>query len=275
MYEQQGLDALWEWAKGKPDRFKALMQFAQGEVRDLKRDLDHEREAVQEARDDLHKLGDKIVEVRKVKRDHEEKLAEAKTDERKAQLQSAIRDADRELEKLLTELGKTETRKKRAKVAAHDAKQEKKVWLERKVIYRETWEKIKKRQQDKGGGYENAEWDDSMAHGLNTNVTAFVKKVLAWGYLDFDLYITSMRRDYVPAGGSTTSYHLVGKAGDIAGARMAEFQKAVYEKFRGNPAILELFGPDNSLNLKYGSPLYLAEGSALENLHDTHVHVAG
>ena len=49
---------------------------------------------------------------------------------------------------------------------------------------------------------------------------------------------------------------------------------AVYKRYDGNPACLELFGPQNAVCLKNGSPLTLIEGSAHENLHATHVHVA-
>jgi hypothetical protein len=36
----------------------------------------------------------------------------------------------------------------------------------------------------------------------------------------------------------------------------------------------ELFGPDNWTNVKNGSHMTLAEGTALENQHDNHVHGA-
>ena len=38
--------------------------------------------------------------------------------------------------------------------------------------------------------------------------------------------------------------------------------------------LAELFGPSNRANRKWGKSITLAEGSALENLHDNHVHIA-
>lgn len=93
------------------------------------------------------------------------------------------------------------------------------------------------------------------------------------------LTCTSMARTYVPAGGSTTSYHLVwngGRAGDAAGSmeRMEACQRAEYKRGLGLAGQLEMFGPINDHCLKLGSSLTLAEGDPLENLHDTHVHCA-
>jgi hypothetical protein len=71
------------------------------------------------------------------------------------------------------------------------------------------------------------------------------------------------------------SYHSYrpGRAVDMAGTRdhMVEFQRQCY----ANPArYREVFGPANRLCVKNGVRIRLAEGSGLENQHDSHVHVA-
>lgn len=64
-----------------------------------------------------------------------------------------------------------------------------------------------------------------------------------------------------------------GRAVDVAGPhdRMVAFQRREHERGR---RYYELFGPDNRMNRKYGGVLRLREGSALEQLHDNHVHGA-
>lgn len=278
MYDDKGLDACWKWAQGHPDRWKALKEWAAGKAEQFGKELRRDRKVVDQARDDLHELHDKIAEVRENREKNKKALAEAEErgdEDRIRQLKSRAREINAALEAALRQLGKIENRQKRAKVEAADDKQAKLAWIERKIIYRDKWEKAKKRQKDKGGGYKNAEWEDWMGAGLNANVSPFVKKVVAWGILDYDLVATSLARDYVPPGGSTTSFHLNGHAGDIAGPRMSEFQQAVFNLFKGNADMWELFGPINGDCLKYGAAIYLGEGTPLENLHDTHVHVAG
>lgn len=80
-----------------------------------------------------------------------------------------------------------------------------------------------------------------------------------------------------------TSYHFVEKAVDLASwsrPDMVRFQRAEYmrsedrRKRTGRPLWTELFGPDNNLCISRGKPVTLAEHSALEDLHDTHVHLA-
>jgi hypothetical protein len=141
-------------------------------------------------------------------------------------------------------------------------------WLKRKTTLRK---KLKAAKQKAFPKYES--W---MANGYDDSVTPAVKAFVARGVVQYDLYVTSMRRTYVPPGGSTTSYHLAypGKAADLGGARMAEFQIAEWKKQQGNSNCLELFGPDNNACLKYGVSMSMPEGSALESLHDTHVHGA-
>jgi hypothetical protein len=123
----------------------------------------------------------------------------------------------------------------------------------------------------------NPNFESWMANGCDwQNTNQATRRFVARMVVRHGLTTTSMNRTYVPAGGSTTSYHLVGKAGDVAGSweAMNEAQKDEYQRSHGKAECLELFGPDNSANLKNGVTLGMAEGSALENLHDSHVHGA-
>lgn len=79
---------------------------------------------------------------------------------------------------------------------------------------------------------------------------------------------------------SSTSWHYRRKGLDMAAAmtadgieKMYRFQNFVLKKWLGN--LLELFGPDNDACAKNGTRITLAEGSALENQHDNHDHIAG
>lgn len=141
-------------------------------------------------------------------------------------------------------------------------------WAKKKTIYRKRLREAKKKA--------NPEYESWMANGYDDNVTPACRKFVAIGVVKFDLTTTSMRRNYVPPGGSPTSYHLTnpGKAVDLAGTRMGDFQNHMYSKFLGNSNCLELFGPNNTHCLKYGGSMSLIEGDALETLHDTHVHGA-
>lgn len=119
-----------------------------------------------------------------------------------------------------------------------------------------------------------------MANGADyKNASEGAKAFIARAVVLHGLTCTSMARTFVPPGGSTSSYHLVwngGRAGDAAGSqdRMEACQRAEYERGKGLTGQLEMFGPNNSLNLKFGDPLVQAEGSANEDLHDSHVHAA-
>jgi hypothetical protein len=53
--------------------------------------------------------------------------------------------------------------------------------------------------------------------------------------------------------------------------RMVSFQ---HHESQDPSRFNELFGPDNFTNVKNGSHMTLAEGTALENQHDNHVHGA-
>jgi hypothetical protein len=53
---------------------------------------------------------------------------------------------------------------------------------------------------------------------------------------------------------------------------MIAFQQAESARRAGD--YLELFGPDNAVQVRNGQRFAFSEGEALENLHDTHVHGA-
>ena len=54
--------------------------------------------------------------------------------------------------------------------------------------------------------------------------------------------------------------------------RMVDFQRSEFS--RGGAFWQEVLGPDNSRCILKGHVTTLAEGTALENQHDTHVHLA-
>jgi hypothetical protein len=102
-------------------------------------------------------------------------------------------------------------------------------------------------------------------------LTPAAKAVVAIGVLQFRLWVSSTYRPETPG-----SHHAEDptRGADLAGEwdDMVAFQKWLYTHHR--KALLELFGPDNYMAVKNGKPIGpLAEGSFLEDLHDTHVHV--
>lgn len=157
---------------------------------------------------------------------------------------------------------------RRADRTAKRATAKAKWWMKRKTVLRR---KLKAAKRKAIPSYEP--W---MANGYNDQVTPAVKAFVARGVVKYDLYVTSMRRTHVPPGGSSTSYHMAypGKAADLAGAKMAQFQLSEWERNKGKSTCLELFGPDNNACLKHGVSMSMPEGSALETLHDSHVHGA-
>lgn len=72
------------------------------------------------------------------------------------------------------------------------------------------------------------------------------------------------------------SYHYSGRAVDLASGssrQMVRAQQAILKEI-GAASILELFGPDNAAWVKNGAQIAGAEGSALEQQHDNHIHLA-
>lgn len=75
---------------------------------------------------------------------------------------------------------------------------------------------------------------------------------------------------------TATSYHYRGMAVDLGTPDGSMGAKIRFQRWcAARPHyFLEVFGPDNVHNIKNGQLITLAEGSALEELHDTHTHVA-
>lgn len=102
-------------------------------------------------------------------------------------------------------------------------------------------------------------------------------------YLDFKegLYVTSTYEGY-PGDGvhATSSYHYLqnqpdGKARcwDAASGSRGRMVKAQRREATRCPAFLvEMIGPENDCEYKNGIRYTLSEGSALETMHDSHVH---
>lgn len=110
-----------------------------------------------------------------------------------------------------------------------------------------------------------------MLNGRPGNVNRRVKRTIRRA-VNAGLYVTST------TGGrhASTSYHYTGNAVDVSGPwhKMVAFQRAEHRRGLGRSGYLELFGPDNFAGLKNGRRITLGEGSWLEQLHDSHVHIA-
>ena len=147
-------------------------------------------------------------------------------------------------------------------------------WAVRKRVYRKRYRAARERAERTGV----AVWEPWMANGRNPNVTNAVKQEVAIAVVKFDCYVTSLYRATVIPQSNPNSYHgpnvSPGRAGDVAGARMADYQADCYQRRKGDPGLLELYGPINDKGLKNGAHVTLGEGTFLENLHDSHTHVA-
>jgi hypothetical protein len=126
------------------------------------------------------------------------------------------------------------------------------------------WRRLLRRRQ--------ASFQPWMLNGKPGNITLAAKKFVVRA-VNAGLYVTST------TGGkhTATSYHYaqpLGRAVDVAGPwdKMVAFQRAESARRAGD--YLELFGPDNAVQVKNGQRFAFSEGEALENLHDTHVHGA-
>lgn len=117
-------------------------------------------------------------------------------------------------------------------------------------------------------------WDHRFLNGhadVNGATRRFIMRAVAAG-----LEVTSTT-DGVHA---ATSYHYGGRAADVGGRtrfgrlRMRKMRRFQRQEFQRRGRYLELFGPVNDHCVKNGTPLTLAEHSALEDLHDNHVHGA-
>jgi hypothetical protein len=119
-------------------------------------------------------------------------------------------------------------------------------------------------------------WDDRMLNGHPGHVTAAVQKYIMRG-VAHGLVCTST----TDGQHARRSYHYTspGRAADmglrsitLTGARKRRaFQLA---EAQHEERYDELYGPDNHANVRGGERIALAEGSALEAMHDNHVHGA-
>lgn len=116
-------------------------------------------------------------------------------------------------------------------------------------------------------------------YGVRGNVSSAVKRFIMRGYAA-GLVVTST------TGGSHApgSFHPQGRAADLGLRRseigtarglrkMRKFQRQEFAR-RGSTHPQELIGPDNRVNILRGRPQPIAEGSALEQAHDNHIHGA-
>jgi hypothetical protein len=147
-------------------------------------------------------------------------------------------------------------------------------WTKKHTIYRRKYRAALKRQRER----KKPKWEPWMANGRNANVNAAVKREVAIAVVKFGCAVSSLYRATVIPQSNPNSYHgpnvNPGKAGDLVGGGMLAYQRDFYKRRKGDPRALELFGPANSLWLKNGQPTSGAEGSFLEQLHDSHTHIA-
>lgn len=113
-----------------------------------------------------------------------------------------------------------------------------------------------------------------MLNGHPGDVTVVVKRAIIRG-VNHGLIVTSTT-DGVHATNSWHETKPLGKAVDMAGPGIAAEVDYQRDLIRGLGAsrFNEIFGPDNFANVKNGQVITLIEGSGLEELHDTHIHIA-
>lgn len=273
IYEEDGLDDLWRWAKGHTERWEALKEWAENKVHFYRNELEGSRARRDKAADALDRLSEEAAGLRERIVQNREEIEEAEKgadEDRLERLRERHRELVGERERLKERVESREVKDHKVLLRAEHAKEEKKAWIERKVIYRDKWEAAKQR--------EKPEWEDFMAGDHPLNFGAAAKAEAAIAVVKFDLIVTSTFRTTVIADSSASSNHGPnvdpGKAVDVAGARMTQYQQDVFNRRRGDSHLLELFGPNNALWLRLGNQQPEPEGTFLENLHDTHVHVA-
>jgi hypothetical protein len=280
IHQREGLGGVWRATVGRGVKgWKTATKWAGWNIRVAVYMLGkakHQREAAVE---DLHRLADEIVEEQQQRQRAEQHLeAELKKPDRDQReierLRSKIRECTSRLERLRDRVHEKQTQKTKAIAAAHHAIQRRKWAVKARTIYRRRLKKAKQRAEETG----KAEWEPWMANGANANVVQAVKDEVAIAVVKFGCAVSSLWRAVVIALSNPNSWHgpnvNPGKAGDLVGDRMDEYQEDVFERRRGDPDLLESFGPINDLCLKNGIPLTLAEGDFLETLHDSHEHVA-
>jgi lysozyme len=119
----------------------------------------------------------------------------------------------------------------------------------------------------------------SLLNGHPGNINRACKRVIVHA-ANHGLVVTST----TDGSHSPTSFHFTrpGRAVDLGHGPGVTWEEGTRRKIafqrwllgKGAGRFDELFGPDNAANVKNGQRITLAEGTPLENLHDTHVHVA-
>lgn len=145
-------------------------------------------------------------------------------------------------------------------------------WVDRRIRYRKRLEELREQ--------EWPEYEGWMANGHDARVVDGVKDYVAAGVVHFGLSASSLYRATVIPQSNPNSLHgpnvRPGRAGDLVGPRhkMVAFQEWVLEHRTSPHASLnELYGPENGLCFDDGHQITVAEGSFIEDLHDSHDHV--
>lgn len=141
----------------------------------------------------------------------------------------------------------------------------------RSAVLRAFWMRAYLREKARRG-----EWDERMLNGHPGNVTEAVRKFIMRG-VAAGLVCTSTTDGTHAA----RSYHYA-KPGRAADMGLRAFTLTGQRKRRAfqlaeaqHPDRYdELYGPDNRANVRGGVRMTLVEGSALETMHDNHVHGA-
>jgi hypothetical protein len=280
-FKKDGLKGVWRWAvDGAYTRWRTARKWAGKNLSEARRRFKAAKDRFQHANAAIKTHKAKAKELEKRERTLEAKLKAAlgtpQEDALRAQLVEVRGDRAR-VRREITQLRKDRNRTLDTKRHFADRVQN---WVRVHVIYRRKWKKARKRHQEQEQeqpGSSQPSFEPWMANGKNYwDANQWAKDFVARAVVIDGNYCTSMARTYVPPGGSSTSYHLVwngGKAADVG--PMSTTQVREFNRGKGSGQYYELFGPINSQWLKFGSVISGAEGSALEQLHDTHTHGAG
>jgi len=118
-------------------------------------------------------------------------------------------------------------------------------------------------------------WDARMLNGCKGNVTVAVRREIMRGAAAGLIVTSTTGGKHAPS-----SYHYTGEAVDLGhrkpGTRAAHVALVRHQRAcAAHPErYAELFGPDDRACVKHRQRITLAEGTALENLHDNHLHCA-
>lgn len=276
-YKRGGFDAVWKWLTHGDDpnvsRWRKAVKWSRAR-------LQANRKGLKRARASYQDINKEIASARAVKTAQQKKRKQARNRLRSEDLSEEQRaSAEKRKENLTVQIEKStryikELRKRRSRILdrKNDRLDKVNMWIRVKVVYRRRLKRAIEKAK-KQGNNSQPKFEPYMANGYNwQDSNQAVRDACArWVVLDGN-YTTSLARNYVPPGGSTTSFHLKGEAGDCGPS--SKTQNREYERGKGNPNYLELYGPINNLWLRNGQPTSGAEGSGIENLHDSHNHIA-